>query len=92
MVKSAEARQYQMEVALTARAKGLRPREEAVKITLDFYRPRQAGDLDNRIKVVLDGLQGAAFKNDSQVIEIHARRFDDPKRPRVEATIEYIAA
>src|SRR5687768_7912655 len=83
MVKSEEARRYQMEIALTARSKGLKPRAGEVKVTLDFYRPRKAGDLDNRIKVVLDGLQGAAFENDSQIVEIHARRFEDPAHPRV---------
>lgn len=90
MVKSDAARAYQQEISLAARSKGVRPRAGDVKVTLDFYRPRKSGDLDNRIKVVLDGLQGTAFENDSQVIEIIARRHDDPKRPRVEAKIEYL--
>jgi Holliday junction resolvase RusA-like endonuclease len=92
MLKSAEARAYQLEIALRARVKGLKPREGDVKLTLDFYRPRKAGDLDNRLKAVLDGLLGTAFNNDSQVVEIHARRHDDARNPRVEAKIEYIAA
>jgi crossover junction endodeoxyribonuclease RusA len=92
MVKSAEARQYVQEVGLVARSKGYRPKEGDVKITLDFYRPRKAGDLDNRIKIVLDGLQGTAFINDSQIVEIHARRHDDARNPRVEMQIEYLAA
>lgn len=92
MVKSEDARQYVLEVAMEARLNGLKPREGDVKIVLDFYRPRKAGDLDNRIKIVLDGLQGVAFRDDSQVIEITARRHDDAKRPRVEAEIVYLAA
>ena len=92
MVKSDEARAYQLEIAMRARVKGLRPRDGEVKVTLDFYRPRKSGDLDNRIKVVLDGLQGTAFKDDSQVVEILARRHDDPAHPRVEAKIEYVEA
>lgn len=90
MVKSEVARAYQLEIAMVARIKGVRPKDGEVKVTLDFYRPRKSGDLDNRIKVVLDGLQGTAFKDDSQVVEIHARRHDDPRRPRVEARIEYL--
>ena len=92
MVKSDEARQYVQLVGLVARSKGYRPQEGDVKITLDFYRPRKAGDLDNRIKIVLDGLQGSAFINDSQIVEIVARRHEDPARPRVETQIEYLAA
>lgn len=92
MVKTSEARQYSLEVALAARVKGLKPQDGEVKVTLDFYRPRKSGDLDNRIKAVLDGLQGTAFRNDSQIVEIVARRHDDPRRPRVEAKIEYLEA
>jgi crossover junction endodeoxyribonuclease RusA len=90
MVKSEEARTYQLTIAALARVKGIRPQDGEIKVTLDFYRPRKSGDLDNRIKVVLDGLQGTAFRDDSQVVEIHARRHDDPRRPRVEAKIEYL--
>jgi Holliday junction resolvase RusA-like endonuclease len=50
---------------------------------LDFYFPSERGDLDNRIKVMLDALQGLAFENDSQIREIVARRFKDKDRPRV---------
>jgi crossover junction endodeoxyribonuclease RusA len=85
MVKSNEARQYALEVAaLTHR---MRPLECQISVRMDFYRPRQAGDLDNRLKAVLDALQGTAFINDNQVVEIIARRFDDAKKPRVEVTI-----
>jgi crossover junction endodeoxyribonuclease RusA len=93
MVKTQEARQYNLEVAVEARRQGVKhPRSENVKIVLDFYRPRRKGDLDNRIKILLDSIQGVGFINDSQIVEIHARRHDDPKRPRVEAEIIYLAA
>ena len=32
------------------------------------------GDLDNYIKTMLDGLQGAAFKNDRAVVKLDARK------------------
>lgn len=88
MVKTDEARNYAFAVALLARTKKLKPFECEVSITLDFYRPRKAGDLDNRLKAVLDALQGTAFVNDSQVVKIIARRFDDASYPRVEVVIE----
>lgn len=54
---------------------------------MDFYRPAKRGDLDNRIKILLDALEGIAFENDSQIIEIHARRFDDKLNPRVSIVV-----
>ena len=87
IVMSAEARAYKEGVALIARAKGLRPSDGDVTLKLDVFRPQRRGDLDNRIKIVLDALQGVAYYDDKQVIEIHARRFDAGKDARVEVTI-----
>lgn len=86
-VVSSEARQYKLDVATLARVAGLRPVEGSVSLTLNIYRPRKAGDLSNRIKVVEDALQGIAYENDSQVVEIIARRHDDAKNPRIEVEI-----
>jgi Holliday junction resolvase RusA-like endonuclease len=88
MLVSAQARQYKLDVALLARVAGIRtPIEGAVKLMLDVYRPTRIGDLSNRIKVVEDALQGTAYHDDKQIVEIIARRFEDKHRPRVEITI-----
>jgi Holliday junction resolvase RusA-like endonuclease len=58
-----------------------------VAVTLRVYRPRKSGDLDGRIKIVLDALQGVAYRDDSQVVALHAYRFDDKARPRVEVEV-----
>lgn len=98
MVKSAAARAYHDEAfwltvkALTRSGQRADPLVGELKVTLDFYRPARRGDLDNRIKVTLDALQGIAFKNDSQIVEIHARRFEDKVRPRVEIGIHEVEA
>jgi crossover junction endodeoxyribonuclease RusA len=88
MVKSAEARAYRDEAGyacllqMYGKSRG-RPLTGHIKAELDFYFPSERGDLDNRIKVMLDALQGLAFENDSQIREIVARRFKDKDRPRV---------
>jgi crossover junction endodeoxyribonuclease RusA len=85
MVMSAEGRAYKKRVA--EMGGGVELEEGDVCLWLDFYRPRKSGDLDNRLKVVLDALQGIAYANDRQVVEIHARRYEDKDNPRVEITI-----
>lgn len=81
-VKSEEAQKYQDDVKKVC--VGIKPLDGEVAVTMRFYRPRKSGDLDNRIKICLDALQGIAFHDDKQVGEIFARRYDDKKNPRVE--------
>lgn len=88
---SREAREYRENVCecVVPQLAGRRwPMTGPVKVTLRFYRPRKTGDVDGRIPWTLDCLQGIAFVNDSQVVEIHAYREEDKLRPRVEVTVE----
>lgn len=82
---SAEAKAYKEEVRLTnLRCK---PLEGKVKLTAKVYRPRKAGDLMNREKVLCDALQGVAYLDDNQIWEAHFFMFDDKANPRVEVEI-----
>jgi crossover junction endodeoxyribonuclease RusA len=87
MVKSTEARTYQATAGEAARAAGAVVLAGPVGLALRFYRPQRRGDLDNRIKVLVDALQAVAYANDSQVREIHAYLGDDPEQPRVEVEV-----
>lgn len=62
-----------------------------VAVTLQWYRGRRSGDLDNRAKVVLDSLQGLAYHKDSQVTELHMYRHEDKEKPRMEVVIREVA-
>lgn len=62
----------------------------AVKFTYRLFRPRKAGDLDNPLKALFDSLNGVAWRDDSQVVELHGYRFDDKDDPRVELEIEAV--
>lgn len=81
---SEEAKAYKAEVARLMRINGVRPMSGPVVLTLDVYRPRKAGDLSNRIKVLEDALNGFAYEDDSQVVALHVLRHDDKACPRVE--------
>lgn len=52
-------------------------------------RPTKKPDLDNIIKVIADSLNGIAYKDDAQVVEVVSRKFYS-ETPRVEVTIESI--
>jgi crossover junction endodeoxyribonuclease RusA len=80
MVLSREAREYKQYVANFALTKRYRPipKDTPVVVRLRWQRGRRSGDLDKRIGITLDALQGVAYENDSQIVEIHATRIDLP--------------
>jgi crossover junction endodeoxyribonuclease RusA len=91
IVKSKEARDYQQAVIClaTVGAPSGFPTllTGAVGLQLNFYRPQRRGDLDNRIKVLVDALQGIVYSDDKQVSELHAYLHDDKLFPRVEVNV-----
>lgn len=85
MVLSDEARQYKQLVAMAYRRVELRG---DVAVSLTWYRERRSGDLDKRLGVILDSLQGIAYATDAQITHLTARRIDDPKHARVVVTVQ----
>jgi len=79
-VKGKEARDYQALIKVLAHNAGMRPVEGEVAMTVTWFRARRAGDLSNRIKVLEDALNGIAYVDDKQVVEMHYYRQDDPNR------------
>lgn len=87
MVMSKEGRAYKAAVLELAGRLSEEPFEGMVRVSIYAYRPRKSGDLDGIFKCVLDALQGVAYLNDKQIVELHAYRFDDKRRPRIEVQI-----
>ena len=68
------------------------PKSDSKKVRLEKLenrqRPMKKPDIDNVCKVVLDGLNGLAYKDDTQVYHLHAiKRYDET--PRVEVSVIY---
>jgi crossover junction endodeoxyribonuclease RusA len=82
-----EALAFRHAVRLIAIAQGVTPVTGPVAVFVDVYRPRKRGDLDNLIKATLDALNGVAYRDDDQVTQIHAERYDDKRAPRVEVVV-----
>jgi len=86
MVLSSDAKAYRMQVQTIAALQwrgGTFPPGERVGLRLDVYMTLR-GDLDNRIKQVLDALHGVIYEDDAQVWELRVVRHLDRRRQRVE--------
>ncbi|EML9212994.1 RusA family crossover junction endodeoxyribonuclease [Clostridioides difficile] len=55
----------------------------------NVLRPSKKPDIDNVIKVVADSLNGIAYKDDTQIVEVVASKYYSDK-PRVEVMLEDI--
>lgn len=57
-----------------------------VEMVIAVYRPSKRGDIDNRLKLILDVLQGVAYTNDALVRRLTVDNLRAPKAPRVEVS------
>jgi crossover junction endodeoxyribonuclease RusA len=87
VVVSDEARAYKGQAGWLAKEAGCGLLTGPVGVLLHVHRARRVGDLDNYIKVLLDALRGVVFEDDSQVVELHAFRGEDPAAPRVNVCV-----
>lgn len=83
--KTAEHRKYLEAVGLVVG--DLVPTSALLAVSVKLYRPRRVGDIDGPIKALFDSLNGRAWTDDSQVVELHVTRHDDKHAPRVEVSI-----
>lgn len=84
---SAKARSFHWAAEDILTELGWRPWFGPVVVLLDCYHPSRRTDCDGPIKIVLDSLQGFAYRNDSQVALVAASKRLDRKNPRIEVTI-----
>ena len=90
VIISAEAEQYRAVVKMLANCDRVTQLTGPVAVTVNVFRARKAGDLDNRLKVLLDAAQGVFYENDAQIRELHAYLHDDKHHPRVEISVQSI--
>ena len=88
-VKSAEARAFVATVHGLAKAAKIKPITTGpVAVDITWVRGRKAGDLDNRLKIVLDALgKGLCYKDDRQITEITMHRQDGTAPGKLEVSV-----
>lgn len=91
MVVSTEAKRYKERVWLLCKAAKVTMIREPVVVSISWRRAKRQGDLDGRVKILLDAMQGTCFENDSQVVALHAYRSEDKANPGVTVTVERAA-
>lgn len=74
----------------SGRQRWLRTAGARLEVTLSVRFPdARRRDLDNVAKAILDGLNGVAYEDDSQVDALHVYRLDTSKKdPRVEVRVK----
>jgi Holliday junction resolvase RusA-like endonuclease len=82
-------REYEKTVGILAGVAGAYPCAGPVRLTCSFYMgDSRRRDLDNVLKAISDGLNGVAWIDDSQVVEIHATKSVDRQHPRAVVRVE----
>ena len=95
MVHTREAKAWKLAACWSLKAqRGTRPTITGpCALSITSYLPTTAGDVDNYAKATLDALQEAGIiANDRQVQRMCISKEKDAQRPRVEITIETLAA
>lgn len=87
---SIEAVQYRIAVLAACKRAKVKRLDGPLALTFHWYRGRKSGDLDNRSKQLLDALRGYAYTDDSQIVELHAYRYDRKNNAGVTVTIDKV--
>jgi crossover junction endodeoxyribonuclease RusA len=86
-------RDYERSVAMFARMAGAEPIVGPVRVEVSFWRSsKRRCDLDNLVKSVTDALNGLAYADDQQIVELVARKGLDRAHPRAVVAITALEA
>lgn len=62
------------------------PKKKLFQFLQNIFRPIKKPDIDNILKIIMDGLNGIAYEDDKQVVSGRIRKFYS-REPRVEVEI-----
>lgn len=83
---------WEQTVGWSALAQGVRCMEGDLAVVLHFRRKgKRRADLDNLVKAVTDGLNGIAYRDDTQIVALSATVVYNAKAPGVDVVIKEAA-
>lgn len=89
-VKSQKDRAYKTTVGKIAHGSAMLTDDLFMDVI--WYRARRAGDIDGRLKPLLDSLTGVCYLDDKQIKKLHIRIDDTQKNnPRMDVCIESLS-
>ena len=69
-----KTKEYENLVGWVARCAGCKPLDGPLVVKLHLFIRGRSGDVDNYCKSILDGLNGIAYEDDDQVVELLVRK------------------
>ena len=81
-------REYEKLVGWVAKCNGCKPLNGPLAVQLHLFIRGRSGDVDNYCKSILDGLNGVAYEDDDQVIELLVRKHKVKRKEEERVEIE----
>ena len=83
-----KTKEYENLVGWVARCAGCKPLNGPIAVKLRLFIRGRSGDVDNYSKSILDGLNGVAYEDDDQVVELQVRKYKVKRKEEERAEIE----
>lgn len=83
-----KTKEYEELVGWVAKSVGCQPLNGPLLVKLHLYIKGRSGDVDNYCKSILDGLNGVAYEDDDQVVELQVRKYKVKRKEEERVEIE----
>ena len=83
-----ETKEYEKLVGWVAKCAGCKPLNGPIAVKLHLFLRGRSGDVDNYCKSILDGLNGVAYEDDDQVVELQVRKYKVKRKEEERVEIE----
>ena len=83
-----KTKEYENLVGWVAKCNGCKPLNGPIAVQLHLFIRGRSGDVDNYCKSILDGLNGVAYEDDDQVVELQVRKYKVKRKEEERVEIE----
>jgi len=83
-----QTKEYEKLVGWVAKCNGCKPLNGPIAVKLHLFLRGRSGDVDNYCKSILDGLNGVAYEDDDQVVELLVKKHKVKRKEEERVEIE----